>query len=374
MSHIAEVYAKELGVKIGRPQITEHYYPGLPDRYITLHSSNKMPASVYKYWDIVIWLLSGHLIDNDIQIVQVGGPKDKPIQGIGHNALGASFKQMNYILKGSMAHVGCDSLPGHVSSVYDVPSVILHYNLYKENSKPLWHNKNKCISLEPDFSKVKPSFSDKCQRINDIKPEDIAQSILDQLNIDKKIDFKTLRIGQNFQEESIDVIPNFFSQSQALYQRPINVRADLHFDINNIIQWCQFCIVNLHTDTVVPTEALDYCGNLKQIIFRYSDKHEDLDLNSFFTNLKRRKINLIIKYEGTKDISDVRFKYFDYPVAPTVKVETEHKQCKFLSKKSFITDSQQFTAEFTAKKLDNSDNFVYDDISSEELESFYLYE
>ena len=174
--------------------------------------------------------------------------------------------------------------------------------------------------------------------------------------------------------ESIDVVPNFFSQSQALYQRPINVRADLHFDINNIIQWCQFCIVNLHTDTVVPTEALDYCGNLKQIIFRYSDKHEDLDLNSFFTNLKRRKINLIIKYEGTKDISDVRFKYFDYPVAPTVKVETEHKQCKFLSKKSFITDSQQFTAEFTAKKLDNSDNFVYDDISSEELESFYLYE
>ena len=82
MSHIAEVYAKELGVKIGRPQITEHYYPGLPDRYITLHSSNKMPASVYKYWDIVTWLLSGHLIDNDIQIVQVGGPKDKPIQGV----------------------------------------------------------------------------------------------------------------------------------------------------------------------------------------------------------------------------------------------------------------------------------------------------
>ena len=374
MSHIAEVYAKELGVKIGRPQITEHYYPGLPDRYITLHSSNKMPASVYKYWDIVIWLLSSHLIDNDIQIVQVGGPKDKSIQGVGHNALGASFKQMNYILKGSMAHVGCDSLPGHVSSIYDVPSVILHYNLYKENSKPLWHNKNKCISIEPDFSKVKPSFSDKCQRINDIKPEDIAQSILDQLKIDKKINFKTLRIGQNFQEESIDVVPNFFAQSQALHQRPINVRADLYFNINNIIQWCQFCIVNLHTDTVIPTEALDYCGNLKQIIFRYSDKHEDLDLNSFFTNLKRRKINLIIKYEGTKNISDVRFKYFDYPVAPTAKVETEHKQCKFLSKKSFITDSQQFTAEFTAKKLDNSDNFVYDDISSEELESFYLYE
>ena len=41
MSHIAEVYAKDLGVKIGTPKLTEHFYPGLPDRYVTLQSSNK---------------------------------------------------------------------------------------------------------------------------------------------------------------------------------------------------------------------------------------------------------------------------------------------------------------------------------------------
>ena len=35
MSHIAEVYAKDLGVEIGRPYITDHFFPGLPDKYIT---------------------------------------------------------------------------------------------------------------------------------------------------------------------------------------------------------------------------------------------------------------------------------------------------------------------------------------------------
>ena len=169
-------------------------------------------------------------------------------------------------------------------------------------------------------------------------------------------------------------MPNFFGQSEGLYQKPINLRADLHFDLNNIIQWCQFCIVNLHTETVIPTESLNYCANLKQVVFKYLDKHDDLDLNPFFINLKRRKINIIIKYEGTKDISDIRFKYFDYAVAPTQKVKTKHKKCKFLSKKSFITNSQQFNAEFASKKLDNFDDFIYDDISSQELESFYLYE
>ena len=44
MSHIAEVYAKDLGVKIGKPVITEHFFPGLPNIYITIQSSNKMNA------------------------------------------------------------------------------------------------------------------------------------------------------------------------------------------------------------------------------------------------------------------------------------------------------------------------------------------
>ena len=187
MSHIAEVYAKDLGVQIGKPTITEHFYAGLPSKYITLQASNKMPAANYKYWDIVISLIRPHV--PDFKIVQVGGVKDQKIVGVDMYTLGCSFKQMNYIIKKSSLHVGCDSLPGHVASAYDIPSIILHFNLYPNNSKPIWNKENSCISMSPDFSEVKPSFGLNCNRINEIKPEDIAQNALNQLGIKNKINF-----------------------------------------------------------------------------------------------------------------------------------------------------------------------------------------
>ena len=61
MSHIIEVYAKDLGVKIGRPHITEHFVPGLPEKYITLHSYDNIPSSEYLYWDIVLNLINPYL-------------------------------------------------------------------------------------------------------------------------------------------------------------------------------------------------------------------------------------------------------------------------------------------------------------------------
>ena len=99
MSHIAEIYAKELGVKIGRPTITEHFIPGLPDKFITLHSSNKCQASLYKYWNVAVHLIKPHLDKLGLKIVQIGGPQDVRVQGADVVMLGASFKQMNYIMK-----------------------------------------------------------------------------------------------------------------------------------------------------------------------------------------------------------------------------------------------------------------------------------
>ena len=71
MSHIAEVYAKDLGVKIGRPHITDHFFPGLPNKYITVQSSSKMPAAKYKYWDIVLMLIKPYLQNEGIKIIQI---------------------------------------------------------------------------------------------------------------------------------------------------------------------------------------------------------------------------------------------------------------------------------------------------------------
>jgi ADP-heptose:LPS heptosyltransferase len=369
MSHIAEVYAKDLGVKISKPVVTNHFYPGLPEKYITFQASNKMPAANYSYWDLVISLIKPHL--GDIKVVQVGGPEDKQINGIDLSTLGNSYKQMNYVIKNSKVHCGCDSLPAHVSSIYDVPSVILHFNLYKENSKPLWHKNNSCISLSPDFSKVKPSFSSNCRRINEIKPETIAQAILDQSGIKETVKFKTIKIGSNFSNEVVEIVPNFSALSQELKGKPINIRGDLHWDLENIVRWCQFSLVNLYLDSPFNTELLQYMPNLKQVMYKYKKQE---DLTEFLKALKKRKINIIIQPSEDFNISDVRFEYFDYNVLPEPEAQEEVKASKFISKKRFITNAEVFNSESSAKRLDKSNNFVYDEASSKELESLYLYD
>jgi hypothetical protein len=114
--------------------------------------------------------------------------------------------------------------------------------------------------------------------------------------------------------------------------------------------------------------------NIKQIIFKYKKHHNDIDLNSFFTFVKSKNIRLLIVCEDEENISDIRLKYFDFDVIEDIKPEKEIKSEKFFSKKMFISNAETYPSEFSANRLDKSHNFIYDDISSKELESLYLYE
>tara|TARA_R110002167_G_scaffold188674_4_gene390702 strand:+ start:354 stop:1487 length:1134 start_codon:yes stop_codon:yes gene_type:complete len=374
MSHIAEVYAKDLGVEIGRPYITDHFFPGLPDKYITVHSSNKTAATNYHHWDLVVGLIKPFL--GEIKIVQVGDSDDEPIRGVDLSTLGNSPKQRHYIIKNSKTHVDHSGLLGDVASAYDIPSVALHFNLYEKNSRPIWHKNNSCANISVDFSKIKPSYSSSCGRINEIKPELIAQSILDQLKIDDQIKFKTIRIGSKYNLTSVDIVPDFFANSSALSGKPINIKADQHFDITNIIQWCRMCSVNLYTDKQLSLEEIKACSNLKQLVFQYSEEHKNTDLSKFLKNLKRKKINVLLQVEDESLVSSVRLKYFDFNVilkdSPET-IENIPKNCKFISRKKFICNSQGFNSESSCKRLDKSENFVYDEVSKSEIESLYLY-
>lgn len=376
MSHIAEVYAKDLGVEIGRPCITDHFFPGLPDKYITVSSVNKKTGnSNYHYWDIVIGLIKPFL--GEIQIVQVGDADDESITGVDLLFLGNSPKQKNYIIKNSTTHVDYSGLLCDVASAYDVPSVAIHFNSYETNCKSIWNKKNSSTNISVDFSDIKPSYHPACLRVNEIKPEFIAQSILDQLKIDNKIKFKTIYIGSKYSSSLIDVVPDFFNYSSALSGKPINIKTEEHFDINNIIKWCNMCAVNLHTSKQLSLEEIKSCLNLKQVVFEYSEEHKNIDLSQFFKNLKKAKTKVIIQVACQSLISSVRLKYFDFNVVLKDSQQTTEnipKNCKFISRKKFICNGQVFNSESSAKRLDKTNSFVYDETSTQELESLYLYD
>ena len=355
MSSIVEVYAKDLGVKIGKPTITEHFFPNTIDKYICCDFDSDNKSESYNYWDIVRSLIKPFLNERDISLIKIPDILDK---------------QKNFFIKNSLLYIGLANHNTIIADYYKIPSVSLLTNIYENNFNPLFIGK----IITPNFSDLKPSFNQDCHRINEIKPEVIAQSILDQLGIQEKIKFKTIRIGKTFHNDVVEVVPNFAGISEQLKDKPINIRGDIHWNLENIINWCQYSYVNLYINSAFDIDLLQYMTKLKQIIFKYQDS-EDADKSKFFKELKRRKVNLIIQVQKGIDVNKVRLKYFDYNVIEEAQEPKEKiKASKFLSKKRFAVDGQSFNSESSAKRLDNSDNFIYDETSSKELESLYLYE
>ena len=359
MSHVAEVYAKDLGVKIGKPTITEHYLPNSQEVYACFDFKSPDKMGQYNYWDIVVSLVTPVLKKSGISLLQI--PKASP-------------KQKNFFIKKSVLYFGLANHNVNIADNYGIPSVSILSNVYESNFN-LFDN---ATVLTPDFSKIKPSFSS-CGRVNEIKPEQIAQAILDQLDIKEKIKFKTIRIGSNFNNKTVEIVPNFFGHSKQLEKKPVNIRGDLHFDLGNIASWCKMCIVNLYVDSVFDISFLDHMPNLKQVIFKHPQNNENYE--KFFKVLKNRKINVIIKTKDKENISDLRLKYFDFNVVEDIESECDPDTVaqisltkKFTSKKRFISNGEVFPSESSAKRLDKSSNFVYDEVSKSELESLYLYD
>ena len=359
MSHVAEVYAKDLGVQIGKPTITEHYLPTSEEVYACFDFNTSDKLGKYHYWDIVLSLIEPILKKSGISFLEI--PEATP-------------KQKNFFIKKSCLYFGLANHNVNIADNYGIPSVSILSNVYESNFN-LFDN---ATVLTPDFSKIKPSFGP-CDRLNEIKPERIAQAILNQLSIKEKIKFKTVKIGSKFNDRVVEIVPNFFGYSKQLEGKPVNIRGDLHFDLGNIASWCKMCFVNLYIDSVFDVGSLDHMPNLKQVIFKHPPENKSYE--KFFKVLKNRKINVIIQTKDKENISDLRLKYFDFNVIEekgleyspeTVAEISSGKQ--FISKKSFIFNGEMFPSESSAKRLDKSSDFVYDEVSKSELESLYLYD
>ena len=360
MSNITEVYAKDLGVKIGKAKITEHFHPLPEGKYITFFKDDPQQVNQYDHWEVVLSLLNPIFGKHKIRGLEI------------HDNKNQSVKQNNFLIKNSELYLGTANHFMSIADIYEKPSVCLLSNLYPSNI-----NSKRSKIITPDFSLIKPSFSsqESKKRINEILPENIAQSVLDELGIKEKIKFKTIRIGSSYNQAVVEIVPNFFSPNKDLINKKINLKSDIHFDKQNIINWCRHSHVNLYLDQIIDDNTIDACVNLKQVIFKYKSEHEKLDLTSFIKKLKNNKINFVIQVQDDEIFSDVSLKYFDHNV---MKNNAEIKnipktECKFFSKKRFVSDGKLFNSEFSSKMLDNPNKFIYNEVSKLEIESLYLY-
>lgn len=382
MGHLIEEYAKSLGVKIGKPVLVDHYYPTLDNKYITIHADNKIDSKNYEYFPQVINLLKPFLANNGYKIYQIGGPEDPKLSNIDGSFLNLTYKQSSFLIKNSKLHIGIDSLPIHIASVYDIPIIALYSHIYPSNAYPFWSKKENICIIEADRKGNKPSFAyqESPKTIRTIKPEDIAKAALKLLNINSSINFNTLYIGSNYNNPVVEVIPNFMANLEDQKDKVLNIRADLHNDEAKMAFWCSNYKCRIFSNQVISLELLKaFSSNIQFINFILED---DSIPASYFEAVKNLKINFLISTKSLENLPKIRNTFFDFRVEFDNEKERIEKQEKFKSKfftaKVILSEACVYASEAHAKlkkPIDNPNEVIYDEDSFwKDSEHYYFYE
>jgi hypothetical protein len=386
MSHLVEEYAKNLGVKIAKPTVAKHFYPLLADKYITIYSEHSIESKKYHYFNIVVDLIKTSLNKFDIKIIQIGAKENTIIPNIDACYGDLTFKQNAYILSKSLLHIGVDNVFSHYVSSLNIPLVSIFGNIYPEISDGFWSSKDRKVNIKSPWSK-KPCLNlvDPENAINKIKPEIIAQSILDQLKINGKVNIKTRHIGTSFKDKIIEIVPNFFQPYPELKDQIVYLRLDYGFDVNCFIQWCQWCNVSIFTDKIIPLDIINMIyPKIKNISFILNLQN---NLDDFYIRaLKAKKINFKILVKDETEIAQIQEKYFEVQVVPFKKLKKEDlnedflniKNTFFTSGKSILSDGKKYSSKYHWQKdqniIDKNLNIEDDDVFYEELNHYFIYE
>ena len=169
--HLIESYALSAGCKISKPTIQLQEIDLPKEKCMTFHGFNpKGQSRQYNSWELVLEKINADA-SIDLQVVQVGGAQDKKYFGADHSYLGkTSYNSLAYLIKNAELHLGFDSLPMHLASIFDTKIVAL-FNSYSQNTGPYFSKEY--ITLEPSYDEIKPCFNyeDRFDLINTIDPE-----------------------------------------------------------------------------------------------------------------------------------------------------------------------------------------------------------
>ena len=179
--HQLETYSLITGALIDECFIAEEEI-GLPSsKYITFHPyHSKGNARQYDSWKEVVNLLKKSC--PNYEMVQIGMENDDRYE-VNTSLLGkTSYNSLAYLIKNCSLHLGYDSLAVHLASHYQ-KKIVAIYPHWIKSSGPYFSNSEDVALFEPDFSKIKPSYSyhDPHGLVNTITPEEIANSVINLL-------------------------------------------------------------------------------------------------------------------------------------------------------------------------------------------------
>jgi hypothetical protein len=357
MSHLAEVYAKDLGVKIGNPIFKPHFFPIVDDNYITIHTDNNVQSKHYDYWDEVITIVKKNT--ENIKFIQIGSGREPIIQNADKFIQTNSIKQSSYIIERGLMHVGIDSAPVHIASVLNKPIVAIYAHTYAATCCPLWGDKSKQIIIESHRDGEKPSFSNQeaDKKINKIHPEEIANAILKLLNRGKA-NFKTLFIGKKYKEQLFEVIPD---HSYDIQSNNMVIRMDHCHNENNIIQLLGKNECLIVTKKPISKSLLSH-QNIKRVNY-VSDCFD----RGFIEDLKSLGKDFALLCSSEENLNSERAKFFDDHI---LLYDESKKICE--NKEKIKLDKFNFSSFKKVLKNKKIHNSHYEANDSKNLDDFYL--
>lgn len=313
--HLAKVYARDLGVDISTPVFQPHFVPITDEKYIVFHNGIKVPAKTYSYWADVIRLVKPVLDREGITTVQIGLPDEPQIQGIDRKIVTSNLKQASFIIQNSVMMVGIDSVPIHLASALDVPSVSIYGHTYASTCSPLWNKKSKAIVIESHRNGNKPSFSleENPKTIDMIMPEEIAGGILEQLGVKDYLLPKTIHVGNHYNTECLDFVPPR-EEIEVVPRLPnsTNYRMDLSHNEDVLKQALELQNGQCNIKTKLPIDPSilrKYKAKIQTVLYQ----HDSFNKN-FVESMKKIGLNFALVCCSPETLQEQRLKFLDYEV------------------------------------------------------------
>lgn len=342
--HILEQYALNCGLKINKPYIYEKFFPIPYEKYITFNPFGKFESRKYSYWQEVINLIYPILQKENIHIIQIGAQNEPGYNQCYHLMGQTNFNQTAYIINNSLLHFGVDSFPIHIASYFDKKIVSLYCNMYSSQSKPYWSNEKNIKLIQADLNGNKPSYAseENPKTIDNIKPEKIANEILNLLNINTNINHETVFIGQRYGQILLECIPSIIIPNNAFPNTFLNIRFDYIDKIEEKDYICTLNNLNIRNCSIITDKPLDIEKFIQlkdkiSVIF-YDVTFNNIDLD--FVNKAKFfgiKIDFIFNKLKNKDeaiLNSKKLELIEYPELINI-IENKEKPIDRIKTSSF---------------------------------------
>lgn len=371
--HLLETYALSTASKIKKPFIHKSFFPLPFEKYITIQNSSGMQAKCYDYFQDVINFIYKDLEENGYKIIQIGSKEDRPLNNAFHLQGQTNINQTAFILENSKLHIGNDSFAIHMCSAFNIPLVGLYSVSSPEIAGPFWKDNNQ-ICLTP--KNWKPSFNpnENPKRINEIKIEEIIESIYSLLNLKLTSNIKTVYTGNKYQHFLLESLPEQVLHPQSFEKQLLNIRCDFiekieEKDYHGIIQNLMNRPCSIITDKPLIVEHLvKFKNNIQIIIY---DVTKDIDIN-FIEKLTFFGINngciFKINKSSKQELNSRKEKLIDFPQIieeiqlPSHDINFDNTNLFYRTNKIFIANNATYMGKHgylnnDPINLDNSNNF-----------------